>query len=64
MHGGKSWDAIARLVPGRTKLQCRNRWREAFDPHEYRTIARMGKWTPDKNTKLKDAVQMQSVRKD
>jgi hypothetical protein len=25
-HGGKDWDAISVLVPGRTKLQCRNRW--------------------------------------
>jgi hypothetical protein len=25
-HGGKNWDAIAALVPGRTKNQCRNRW--------------------------------------
>jgi hypothetical protein len=26
MHGGKDWAAIARLVPGRTRKQCRNRW--------------------------------------
>jgi hypothetical protein len=26
-HGGKDWAAIALLVPGRTKIQCHNRWR-------------------------------------
>jgi myb proto-oncogene protein len=26
MHDGKNWDAIARLVQGRTIIQCRNRW--------------------------------------
>jgi hypothetical protein len=25
-HGGKNWGAIAALVPGRTKTQCRGRW--------------------------------------
>jgi hypothetical protein len=26
IHGGKNWGAIAALVPGRTGLQCRERW--------------------------------------
>jgi hypothetical protein len=26
-HGGKNWEGIAALVPGRTKVQCANRWR-------------------------------------
>jgi hypothetical protein len=25
-HGGKNWDSIAALVPGRARLQCRNRF--------------------------------------
>jgi myb proto-oncogene protein len=25
-HGGKNWDAIAALVPGRSRIQCRSRW--------------------------------------
>jgi hypothetical protein len=25
-HGGKHWDAIAALIPGRTKRQCQSRW--------------------------------------
>jgi myb proto-oncogene protein len=27
MHGGENWTGIAVMVPGRTKKQCRNRWR-------------------------------------
>jgi hypothetical protein len=26
LHGGKDWDAIAALVPGRTEKQCSRRW--------------------------------------
>jgi hypothetical protein len=26
-HDGKNWAALSELVPGRTKKQCRNRWR-------------------------------------
>jgi hypothetical protein len=64
MHNGKNWFAIATLVPGRTRKQCRNRWRAVFDPREDRTSARAGKWTLDEDAKLKDAVQMDGVRKD
>jgi hypothetical protein len=27
IHGGKNWDAVAALVPGRTRKQCQNRLR-------------------------------------
>jgi hypothetical protein len=30
MHGGKNWNKIAALVPGRTKSQCRDRWHNAL----------------------------------
>jgi hypothetical protein len=30
-HGGKNWIAIAAWVPGRTKAQCYNRWRDVLD---------------------------------
>jgi hypothetical protein len=58
MHNGKNWFAIATLVPGRTRQQCSFRWRDVFDPREDRTSARKGRWTPDEDAKLKDAVQM------
>jgi hypothetical protein len=31
-HGGKDWAAIAALVPGRTKMQCSNRWKDVWIP--------------------------------
>jgi hypothetical protein len=57
MHGGKNWKKIAVLVPGRTKKQCWNRWKDTLDPNIDPTTARTGKWTPVKDIKLKDAVQ-------
>jgi hypothetical protein len=57
MHGGKNWFAISALVPGRTKIQCRNRWHNALDPSIGRANGRTGKWTPVEDSKLKDAVQ-------
>jgi hypothetical protein len=31
MHGVKDWFAVAARVPGRTKEQCNNRWRDVLD---------------------------------
>jgi hypothetical protein len=64
IHDGKNWDAIARLVPGRTINQCGKRWHSALDPSLSLTSARKGKWTSDEDDKLKDAVRMHGVRKD
>jgi hypothetical protein len=40
-HGGKKWDAIAALVPGRSEIQCSGRWHNALvsniDPATART---------------------------
>jgi hypothetical protein len=58
MHVRNDWDAIARLVPGRTRCQCCNRWRNVLDPRVDRTPGRTSNWTPDVDDKLKDAVQM------
>jgi hypothetical protein len=56
-HGGKSWNAIAALIPGRTKTQCSSRWHTALNPSIAPTAGSTGKWTPDEDSKLKDAVQ-------
>jgi hypothetical protein len=56
-HGGNNWSAIAALVPGRTKTQCRRRWHDALDPRIDGTNGRTGQWTAEENLKLKDAVQ-------
>jgi myb proto-oncogene protein len=42
-HGGKNWEAIAALVPGRTKSQCRQRWQYVLDHSIDRTKGRTGK---------------------
>jgi hypothetical protein len=55
-HGGKNWGAIAARVPGRTKVQCTGRWRDALDPSIGSTTARAGSWTEDEDKMLKDAV--------
>jgi myb proto-oncogene protein len=57
-HGGKNWNKIAAMVPGRTKIQCRNRWHDALNPNIALTARRTGTWTEDEDLKLKAAVQM------
>jgi hypothetical protein len=56
-HGGKNWGAISALVPGRTKIQCWNRWHNVLNPSIALTSRREGTWTEDEDSKLKDAVQ-------
>jgi myb proto-oncogene protein len=58
MHGGKDWAAITALVPGRMKIQCTNRWKDALDPRIDRANGRTGKWTINEDSKLKDSVEM------
>jgi hypothetical protein len=55
-HGGNNWKEIAVLVPGRTNLQCKNRWYKALDPSIDRVSGRTCKGTADEDKKLKDAV--------
>jgi hypothetical protein len=62
MHGGKDWAAIAVLVPGRTKDQCRNRWHNVLDPSITLTAGRTGKWVEDEDLKLRSAVQIHGGR--
>jgi hypothetical protein len=56
-HGGKNWNKIAAMVPGRTPKQCSNRWHNALDPSVTLTAGSTGKWTEDEDLKLKVAVQ-------
>jgi hypothetical protein len=58
IHGGKDWNAIAAMVPGRTRNQCRDRWRNALDPSIALTAGSTGKWTEDEDLKLKYSVQI------
>jgi alkylhydroperoxidase/carboxymuconolactone decarboxylase family protein YurZ len=50
------WAAAAELVPGRTNIQCRDRWKIFLDPSIDRTSGRKGGWTANEDKKLKDAV--------
>jgi hypothetical protein len=57
-HGGKNWDSISALVPGRAQIQCRNRWHNVVHANLDRTPGRKGSWTEDEVIKLKSAVQL------
>jgi hypothetical protein len=56
-RGDKSWGEISELVPGRTRHQCHNRWRDALDTRIDRANKRTGTWTEDEDSKLEDAVK-------
>jgi hypothetical protein len=55
--GDKDWVAIAKLVPGRTKMQCWSRWHNAWDPIIDRVNGCTGTWKEDEDIKLNAAVQ-------
>ncbi|GAB4845282.1 hypothetical protein Ancab_038691 [Ancistrocladus abbreviatus] len=49
--GPKNWPKIAQFVPGRTQVQCRERWVNCLDPSLI-----MGKWTEEDDLKLQAAI--------
>jgi hypothetical protein len=56
-HGDKNWVAITALVLGRTKFQCRMRWKDGLNSNIDPATLRAGKWGEDEDIKLKDAVE-------
>jgi myb proto-oncogene protein len=53
---GTAWVAVAALVPGRTNLQCRDRWVNTLDPAndiEMNTAY----WTPEEDIKMIEVVK-------
>jgi hypothetical protein len=54
-----NWEAIAALVPDRTKVQCRKRW---HDPSISQAMTRAGHWTVDEDQMLKDALPTHGVK--
>jgi hypothetical protein len=53
---GKDWVAVAPMVPGRTNLQCRQRW-VYLNPSVDRTPESTGFWTPEEDAKLIEGLQ-------
>ncbi|GMH21387.1 hypothetical protein Nepgr_023229 [Nepenthes gracilis] len=49
--GPKSWHKIAQFVPGRTQVQCRERWVNCLDPSLI-----TGGWTEEDDLKLQAAI--------
>ncbi|KII70446.1 Transcriptional activator Myb [Thelohanellus kitauei] len=52
INGPKSWNVIAKSLPGRTGKQCRERWHNHLDPS-----VNKGPWTPHEESLI---VQLQS----
>jgi hypothetical protein len=52
---GKNWIAAAAMVPGRTKLQCHHRWTQTLQPATTGKTA--GRWKPEEDAKLTEAVK-------
>jgi hypothetical protein len=50
---GKHWVSVAKLVPGRSSHQCRDRWIYTVD----RVNGKRGKWTPEQDAKLTEAAE-------
>jgi myb proto-oncogene protein len=50
---GNHWVELTAMVSGRTHKQCRHRWTQTLD-HANRS---KGKWSPEEDTKLKEAVK-------
>ncbi|WOL15332.1 snRNA-activating protein complex subunit 4-like isoform X1 [Canna indica] len=51
LFGGKNWDKIACFTPGRTQVQCRERWLNCLDP-----ALNLEPWTEEEDAKLLNAI--------
>ncbi|KAL5815509.1 hypothetical protein ACOSQ4_026150 [Xanthoceras sorbifolium] len=52
LFGPKNWKKIAQFVPGRTQVQCRERWVNSLDPSVNR-----GEWTEEEDLRLEAAIE-------
>eukprot|EP01018_Ginkgo_biloba_P008247 Gb_30719 [translate_table: standard] len=53
VYGPRTWKKIAAFVPGRTEVQCRERWCNVLDPS-----LKLDEWTEEEDTKLKEAISL------
>lgn len=51
LFGRKTWNKIAQFIPGRTQVQCRERWINVLDPS-----LNLGRWTEEEDSRLKTAI--------
>jgi 3-keto-L-gulonate-6-phosphate decarboxylase len=51
---GKKWIAVAAMIPGRTNLQCHQRWNQNLNPVAGKTA---GRWKPEEDAKLIEAMK-------
>ncbi|KAH6795019.1 hypothetical protein C2S52_005496 [Perilla frutescens var. hirtella] len=51
LFGPKTWKKVARCVPGRTHVQCRERWVNCLDPS-----LNKAEWTEEEDLKLEEAI--------
>ncbi|XP_022738805.1 uncharacterized protein LOC111291381 isoform X2 [Durio zibethinus] len=52
LFGPKNWKKIAEVVPGRTQVQCRERWVNSLDP-----ALNLGIWTKEEDLRLEAAIE-------
>ncbi|KGG51380.1 hypothetical protein DI09_37p170 [Mitosporidium daphniae] len=53
IYGVAKWSQVQQMVPGRTDVQCRERWSNILDPS-----LNLGKWSAEETSRLKDLVMM------
>ncbi|CEL92647.1 unnamed protein product [Vitrella brassicaformis CCMP3155] len=58
VNGGKSWKRIATFLPGRSDVQCLNRWHTVLKP----TLVR-GTWTQEEDDVLRELVAVHGAAK-
>jgi hypothetical protein len=51
--GYRVWSSVAKLVPGRSDVQCRERWANVLDP-QVRTVER---FSPEEDKALRSLVE-------
>lgn len=57
-HGRKNWKRVCADVPGRTDVQCQNRWQKVLEPTTVKSP-----WTSDEDDKVLELVEKYGAKK-
>ena len=57
-HGAKNWVKVQQHVPGRTDVQCRERWVNILNPD-----LNQGEWSTEEDEKLKKLIEKHGLGK-